>query len=37
MNRKDEPVFSGVLRYFPLALRAVSRLSRCAEIVKGAP
>lgn len=27
-RRKAEPVYSGVLRYFPLALRAVARLSR---------
>lgn len=27
-RRKAEPVYSGVLRYFPLALRAVARLSK---------
>ena len=27
LNRKQTPVFSGVLRYFPLAIKEVSRVS----------
>lgn len=31
MNRKDYPVFSGVLAYFPDALLAVSRVSKAGN------
>lgn len=28
MNRKDTPVYSGVLKYFPLALQEVAKVSK---------
>lgn len=30
-NRKDYPVFNGVLKYFPLALLEISKVSRIAN------
>lgn len=31
MNRKDTPIYSGVVKYFPLALQAVARVSKAGN------